>query len=89
MTKFSDIDQNLKRVEASLSLGNTENRNQMLQLQEEIARIHESLTSVSAEFMDHKRSANSVHNKLQSQIWAPNLKPKVRSCECDAHKLEK
>merc|ERR1719201_2445856 len=70
VTKFSDIDQNLKRVEDSLSLGNTENRNPMLQLQEEIARIHESLTSVSAEFMDHKRSANSVHNKLQSQIWA-------------------
>merc|ERR1719468_1065221 len=40
----------------------------MLQLQEEIARIHESMASVNAEFLDHKRATNSVHNKLQSQV---------------------
>merc|ERR1712137_763780 len=46
------------------------NRNQMLQLQKEIARIHESLSAVNAEFLDHKRAANSVHSQLQSQIGA-------------------
>merc|ERR1719265_1471685 len=53
-----------------LAVGNAENRNQMLHLQEDIARIHESLTSLSAEFLDHKRAANSVHNRLQSQVWS-------------------
>merc|ERR1712217_600489 len=40
----------------------------LLQLQKEIARIHESLSAVNVEFLDHKRAANSVHTKLQSQI---------------------
>merc|ERR1712079_895905 len=42
----------------------------MLQLQEEIGRIHDSLASVNAEFLDHKRTTTSLHNKLQSQLWA-------------------
>lgn len=67
--RFATIDDGLKAVEDELNVGNAENRNQMLQLQEEIARIHESLASVSAEFLDHKRATNSVHNKLQSQVW--------------------
>jgi len=68
--RFTEIDSNLRALEDELSVGNAENRNQMLQLQEEIARIHESLASVSAEFLDHKRATNSVHNKLQSQVWS-------------------
>lgn len=67
---FSDIDANLRSLEDQLAVGNAENRNQMLHLQEDISRIHESLTSLSAEFLDHKRSANSVHNRLQSQVWS-------------------
>merc|ERR1719203_489383 len=66
---FSAIDDGLRNLEDQLSVGNAENRNQMLQLQEEIARIHESLGSWSAEFHEHKRASNSVHNKLQSQVW--------------------
>jgi len=68
--RLGEIETNLRGLEETLSVGNAENRNQMLQLQEEIARIHESLASVSAEFIDHKRSTNSVHNKLQSQVWS-------------------
>lgn len=68
--RFMDIDENLRSLEDELSVGNAENRNQMLQLQEEIARIHDSLVSVNAEFLDHKRATNSAHNKLQSQVWS-------------------
>jgi len=68
--RLGEVDSNLRGLEEMLSVGNAENRNQMLQLQEEIARIHESLASVSAEFLDHKRATNSVHNKLQSQVWS-------------------
>jgi len=67
--RFSEIDEGLHRLEDQLSVGNVDNRNQMMQLQGEIARIHESLHSVSAEFADHKRATSSVHNKLQSQLW--------------------
>lgn len=70
VASFSDIDGNLRGLEDQLAVGNAENRNQMLHLQEDISRIHESLTSLSAEFLDHKRSANSVHNRLQSQVWS-------------------
>jgi len=68
--RLGEIDTNLRGLEEMLSVGNAENRNQMLQLQDEIKRIHESLASVSAEFTDHKRATNSVHNKLQSQVWS-------------------
>lgn len=68
--RLGEVDSNLRGLEDVLSVGNAEHRSQMLQLQEEIARIHESLASVSAEFLDHKRATNSVHNKLQSQVWS-------------------
>eukprot|EP00812_Abedinium_dasypus_P009194 NODE_2902_length_857_cov_214.016209.p1 GENE.NODE_2902_length_857_cov_214.016209~~NODE_2902_length_857_cov_214.016209.p1 ORF type:complete len:219 (+),score=43.49 NODE_2902_length_857_cov_214.016209:87-743(+) len=58
----------LRNLEDQLTVGSAENRNQMLQLQEEIARIHESLFSINAEFVDHRRATNSVHSKLQSQV---------------------
>merc|ERR1719277_601660 len=66
--RFAEIDGGLRDLEDQLSIGNAESRNQMLQLQEEIARIHESLASVNAEFLDHKRATNSVHNKMQWQV---------------------
>eukprot|EP00416_Gambierdiscus_australes_P025621 CAMPEP_0171069004 /NCGR_PEP_ID=MMETSP0766_2-20121228/8891_1 /TAXON_ID=439317 /ORGANISM="Gambierdiscus australes, Strain CAWD 149" /LENGTH=329 /DNA_ID=CAMNT_0011525357 /DNA_START=103 /DNA_END=1089 /DNA_ORIENTATION=- len=67
--RFTEIDGSLRSLEDELSVGNAEHRSQMLQLQEEIARIHESLTSLNAEFLDHKRATNSINNKLQSQVW--------------------
>jgi len=67
--RFTDIDDSLRVLEDELAVGNAENRNQMLQLQEEIGRIHDSLASVNAEFLDHKRTTSSLHNKLQSQLW--------------------
>lgn len=68
--KLGEVDSNLRGLEETLSVGNAENRNQMLQLQEEIARIHDSIASLNADFLDHKRATNSVHNKLQSQVWS-------------------
>lgn len=68
--KLGEVDQNCRGLEDILSVGNAENRNQMLQLQEEIRRIHESVSQLSADFVDHKRATNSVHNKLQSQVWS-------------------
>jgi len=67
--RFTDIDDSLRVLEDELNIGNAENRNQMLQLQDEIGRIHDSLASVNAEFLDHKRTTTSLHNKLQSQLW--------------------
>lgn len=67
--RFSDADMGLKTLEDQLSVANSESRAQMLQLQEEIARIHESLASVSSDFLDHKRATNSSQNMLQSQVW--------------------
>lgn len=67
--RFSDADMGLKTLEDQLSVANAESRAQMLQLQEEIARIHESLASVSTDFLDHKRATNSSQNMLQSQVW--------------------
>lgn len=68
--KFVEVEDNLRTLEEQLYVGNAESRDQMLQLQEEIQRLHESLSSVSAEFVDHKRTTNSFHNKLQAQVWS-------------------
>lgn len=67
--RFVEIDEGLKTLEDRLSAGSSDLRNQMLGLQHEIARIHESMTQVGADFLDYKRSSNSVHNRLQSQVW--------------------
>mmetsp|Transcript_85750 Transcript_85750/g.276751 ORF Transcript_85750/g.276751 Transcript_85750/m.276751 type:complete len:366 (-) Transcript_85750:155-1252(-) len=67
--RFAEFDDGLKVLEDRLMVGNADNRSQMLGLQNEVARIHESMAQVSADFLDYKRSSNSVHNKLQSQVW--------------------
>jgi len=67
--KFGAIEVNLKVVTDEMIAGVGESQHQMGQLKEEIARIQESLSSISTEFQDHKRSSNSNHNKLQSQVW--------------------
>lgn len=69
VSRFGDIDKGLRYIEDDLKVGNAENRNQMLQLQEDITCIHEAIANVTAEFNDHKRAANSVHNKFQSAVW--------------------
>lgn len=67
--RFGEIETNLRAFEEELTTGNGENRNQMLQLQEDIARIHDAIINVTADFNDHKRLTNSVHNKLQTSVW--------------------
>merc|ERR1719230_1594634 len=69
-TRFQDIDSNVRNLEDDLNVGNAEYRNQMLQLQEDIARIHDAIADVTAEFNDHKRATNAVHNKFQSAVWS-------------------
>lgn len=69
-SRFSEIDSNVRTLEEDLNVGNAENRNQMLQLQEDIARIHDAIADVTAEFNDHKRATNAVHNKFQSAVWS-------------------
>eukprot|EP00928_Gymnodinium_smaydae_P005243 TRINITY_DN117_c0_g1_i1.p1 TRINITY_DN117_c0_g1~~TRINITY_DN117_c0_g1_i1.p1 ORF type:complete len:373 (+),score=76.07 TRINITY_DN117_c0_g1_i1:81-1199(+) len=69
-SRLADLDTSLRGIEDDLRVGNSENRNQMGQLQEDIARIHEAISNVSAEFNDHKRAAHSVHNKFQSAVWS-------------------
>lgn len=67
--RLAELANSLRTLEEDLTAGNGENRSQMLQLQEEVARIHDSLSSVGAEFSDHKRSSTQAHNKLQSHLW--------------------
>jgi len=67
--RLGEMGGNLRGLEDLLSVANAEHKDQMKQLHEEIARIHESLASVSHEFVEHKRSTNSVQNMLQSQVW--------------------
>eukprot|EP00929_Paragymnodinium_shiwhaense_P113310 TRINITY_DN81589_c0_g1_i1.p1 TRINITY_DN81589_c0_g1~~TRINITY_DN81589_c0_g1_i1.p1 ORF type:complete len:352 (+),score=77.58 TRINITY_DN81589_c0_g1_i1:88-1143(+) len=82
--RFGEIETNLRAVEEELQVGNAENRNQMLQLQEDISRIHDAITNVSADFTDHKRMTNSVHNKLQTSVWSLE-DSKKRMLQTEAH----
>lgn len=68
--RFAEIDAGLRSIEDELTAGNAENRNQMLQLQEEIARLHESITSLGGKFAEQKRQTTATHNKFQSQVWS-------------------
>mmetsp|Transcript_71243 Transcript_71243/g.201940 ORF Transcript_71243/g.201940 Transcript_71243/m.201940 type:complete len:307 (+) Transcript_71243:94-1014(+) len=67
--RFAELDGSARQLEEELASGNAEHRQTMLQLQEEIARVHEWLAGVGAEFLDHKRAASSAHNRLQGQVW--------------------
>lgn len=67
--KFQEIDDNIRRLEAVLEEANRENAQQGDALQHDVGKVHLGLTSLSAEFFDHKRSSTTIHNKLQSQAW--------------------
>jgi len=67
--KFQDIEENIRRLEGLLEEANRENQTQGQSLQEDVSKVHEGLTSLSAEFFEHKRNATATQNKLQSQTW--------------------
>jgi len=68
-TKFQEIQSNITRLEEIMEQENKESVQQGQALQEDIAKVHLGLTSLSAEFFDQKRASTTTHNKLQSQTW--------------------
>jgi hypothetical protein len=69
-SRVGEIDLSLRNLADDLKVGNSENRNQMIQLQDDITRIHEAIANVTAEFNDHKKTTNQMNNKFQSGLWA-------------------
>jgi len=76
---FTEMEQSLKRTEDQLVVGSQENKGQMYQVSEEIQRIHETLTTVSTDFMEWKRMTNSNSHKLQQRLWALEENQKRRA----------
>jgi len=54
------------QVEASGRDGNT----MALSIQEDIGRLHEALTGLSGDFIEHKRLTQQVQGKLSNQVSA-------------------
>eukprot|EP00397_Hematodinium_sp_SG-2012_P042765 GEMP01047372.1.p1 GENE.GEMP01047372.1~~GEMP01047372.1.p1 ORF type:complete len:346 (+),score=76.78 GEMP01047372.1:173-1210(+) len=66
--KFHDMEQALKRIESQLVTGSQENKGQVIQVDEEIQRIHESLSTVNNDFTEYKRQTNFSNTRLQQQL---------------------
>jgi len=76
---FTEMEQTLKRTEDQLIVGSQENKGLMYQVSEEIQRIHETLTTVSTDFMEWKRMTNANSHKLQQRLWALEENQKRRA----------
>lgn len=66
--KFGEVEGTLQRLRGLLESTGREGQNHAMLIQEDIAKLHEALTSLSADFFDHKRLTLQVQNKLQSQV---------------------
>lgn len=62
------MDQVLKRIEESLASGKHENVGRVNHVVDEVSRIQEVLTKVSAEFEQHKRQTDHYDAQLQQQV---------------------
>merc|ERR1719387_1295784 len=66
--KMSEVEQALLRLRQTLESTGREGNSHALLIQEDIGKIHEALTALSADFFDHKRLTLQVQNKLTSQV---------------------
>merc|ERR1719265_254064 len=67
-SKMNEVEQTLQRIRQTLDTTGRESHSHAMLIQEDIAKIHEALTALSADFFDHKRLTLQVQNKLTSQV---------------------
>lgn len=66
--KMSQIENTLGRLRSTMEASGREGTSHAMIIQEDIAKLHEALTALSADFFDHKRLTLQVQNKLTSQV---------------------
>merc|ERR1719313_2753610 len=67
-SKMGEVELSLTRLWQTLDSTGKEGSSHALLIQEDIAKIHEALTALSADFFDNKRLTLQVQNKLTSQV---------------------
>merc|ERR1719422_1419927 len=65
---MGEVDSTLQRLRGTMETTGREGQTHALQIQEDIAKLHEALTALSTDFFDHKRLTLQVQNKLQNQV---------------------
>merc|ERR1740130_483062 len=68
LTKMSQVEQALQRLRGLLESTGREGQSHAMLIQEDIAKLHEALTALSADFFEQKRTTLQVQNKLTSQV---------------------
>lgn len=66
--KMTEVEQTLQRLCGMLETTGREGQNHAMLIQEDIAKLHEALTALSADFFEQKRLTLQVQNKLTSQV---------------------
>merc|ERR1712232_112398 len=66
--KLTEVEHNARRIRESLETSGRESQSHAMMVQEDIAKLHEALTGLSADFLDHKRLTSQVQSKLTSQV---------------------
>jgi len=68
LANMGDIEQSVQRFRGLLETTGREGQSHAMLIQEDIAKLHEALTSLSADFFEHKRLTLQVQTKLTSQV---------------------
>jgi chromosome segregation ATPase len=66
--KMTQVEQALQRLRGLLEGTGREGQSQAMLIQEEIFKLHEALTALSADFFEQKRTTLQVQNRLTSQV---------------------
>jgi len=66
--KMNEVETTLQKLRGTLEATGREGQSHALLIQEDIAKLHEALTGLSADFFDHKRLTLQVQNKLMGQV---------------------
>lgn len=68
LAHMGEIEQSVQRFRGVLDSTGREGQSHAMQIQEDIAKLHEALTALSADFFEHKRLTLQVQTKLTSQV---------------------
>eukprot|EP00928_Gymnodinium_smaydae_P053655 TRINITY_DN37596_c1_g1_i1.p1 TRINITY_DN37596_c1_g1~~TRINITY_DN37596_c1_g1_i1.p1 ORF type:complete len:308 (-),score=54.35 TRINITY_DN37596_c1_g1_i1:106-915(-) len=66
--RISEVENTMQRIRGFLDSSGREGQNHAMLVQEDISKLHEALTGLSADFLDHKRLTNQVQSKLNTQV---------------------
>jgi len=67
-SKMTQVEQALQRLRGLLEGTGREGQSHAMLIQEDIAKLHEALTALSADFFEQKRTTLQVQNRLTSQV---------------------